>query len=290
MSPAAGVAHNLRAQRQGNGWRCPCPLGCGYALSLADGEDGTLLAHCFGGHEFDEIMMALVEYGLLDDDTDSAGPVYAGNGSASHRRDDAARIAHAVEIYRLGTTDERIGIYLRSRGIALTSPVLRFSEQAPHRLGIRLPAMLAPVSDVHGEQTGVHMTFLRPDSSGKADLSKEHQRQTNGVIRGGTIRLAAHDPERPLLIAEGIETALSAMQIFALPGWAAGYAANLKDTLALPPAVQHLVIAVDHDKSGAGQRNAIEAAQRWEAEGRTVRIVMPKTVDNDFNDILKGRA
>ena len=65
---AAAIARQLGATRQGHNWRCPCPLGCGYALSLSDGEDGRLLAFCFGGCEFDQVMSALVEYGLLDDD------------------------------------------------------------------------------------------------------------------------------------------------------------------------------------------------------------------------------
>ena len=65
---AAGIARKLGATRQGSNWRCACPRGCGYSLCLADGEDGRLLAFCFGGCGYDEIMPALVEYGLLDDD------------------------------------------------------------------------------------------------------------------------------------------------------------------------------------------------------------------------------
>ena len=85
------------------------------------------------------------------------------------QRDDTERIAHARQIYDSGVWDERIAVYLRSREIGLTSPVLRFQEQAPHRLGARLPAMLAPVVNVTGEQIGVHLTYLRRDGGGKAD-------------------------------------------------------------------------------------------------------------------------
>ena len=147
---AAGIARQLGATRQGNNWRCACPRGCGYGLSFCDGPDGRLLAFCFGGCEFSEIMPALVEYGLLDDD----------DGDDSHvsrrvivcPRDGAERIAHARQIYDSGVWDERIAVYLHSREIGLTSPVLRFQEQAPHRLGARLPAMLAPVVNVTGER------------------------------------------------------------------------------------------------------------------------------------------
>ena len=131
-----------RRTRQGNNWRCACPRDCGYSLSLSDGEDGRLLAFCFGGCEFNEIMSALVEYGLLDDD-DGDDP-HVSRRVTVCQRDGAERIAQARQIYASGVWDERIAVYLRSREIGLTSPVLRFHEQAPHRLGARLPAMLAP--------------------------------------------------------------------------------------------------------------------------------------------------
>jgi hypothetical protein len=68
MATAAQIAAALGAWRQGHNWRCTCPLDCGYALSFCDSDDGRLLAYCFGGCEYDDIRIALVEHGLLDDD------------------------------------------------------------------------------------------------------------------------------------------------------------------------------------------------------------------------------
>ena len=287
MVGAAGIARRLGGRRQGHrNWRCACPANCGYDVSLADAADGKLLAYCFGGCEFSEILSALDG---MNDDVDGPDPIHDDNGSIIRRRDDAERIAGARQIYDCGDADERIGIYLRSRGITLTSPVLRFSEAAPHRLGFRRPALLAPVTDANGIQVGTHLTFLRPDASAKADLDNEFQRECRGVIRGGAIRLAPHDPERELLIAEGAESGLAAMQIFGLPTWAAVYAANLKNTLELPAEVRRVVIAGDNDLSGAGQQAALEAYRRWTAEGRAVRIVMPPRIGTDFNDVLLAR-
>jgi hypothetical protein len=138
----AGIARQLGATRQGNNWRCACPRGCGYGLSFCDGADGKLLAFCFGGCAFDEIMSALVEYGLLDDDDDD--DLHVSRNVTVCQRDNTERIAHARHIYDSGGWDERIAVYLCSRGIHRTSPVLRFSEQAPHRLGARLPAIVGP--------------------------------------------------------------------------------------------------------------------------------------------------
>ena len=283
---AGAIARRLGGQRQGNNWRAPCPCGCGYSLSLADGEDGRLLAFCFGGCAFDKIMPALVEYGLLDDD----------DGDDSHvsrrvtvcQRHDSQRIAHAREIYSSGIQDERIAVYLHSREIGLTSPVLRFQEQVPHRLGARLPAMLAPVVNVTGEQIGVHLTYLRRDGGGKATLPKEHQRECRGVIHGGAIRLMPFDTKVELVISEGLETGLAAAQIFTLPCWSAVYAGGLR-SLALPPDVRRIIIAADNDVSGVGQRNALAAYDRWVAEGRSVRIRCPPDAGDDFNDVLIKR-
>jgi hypothetical protein len=255
-------------------------------LSIADGKDGQLLAHCFGGCRYDEILLALVEHGLLDGNDDSAGdhdvvePEFV---------EPSIRIAAARRIYdRLapaaGTPAER---YLRSRAITLPVPAtLRFGA-CPHRLGGLLPATAAPVINIDGDQTGIHMTYLRPDGSGKADFPRSDlQRECRGVVRGGAIRLAEHDPTRPLIIAEGIETTLSAMEILDLPGWTAVSASGLK-TLELPSSVRRICIAADHDTAGVNA--AATAARRWQGEGREARVVLPSMIGGDFNDVLRGK-
>ena len=280
---AAGFARQLGATRRGNNWRCACPRGCGYGLSFCDGADGRLLAFCFGGCTFDEIMSALVEYGLLDDDDDDDLQVSRRVTVCQH--DNAERIAHARQIYDSGVCDQRVAVYLGSRGIHLISQVLRFTEQAPHRLGARLPAMLAPVVNTAGEQIGVHLTYLRRDGGGKAALPKEYQRECRGVIHGGAIRLAEHNPGTELVIGEGVESALAAAQLFGRVGWAAVYAGGLK-TMELPPDVRRILIAADNDVSGVGQRNALAAYDRWRADGRQVCIKTPPAIGTDFNDLL----
>ena len=284
---AAGIARQLGATRQGNNWRCACPRGCGYSLSFCDGADGRLLVFCFGGCAFDEIMSALVEYGLLDDDDDD--DLHVSRGVTVCQRDKTELIAHARQIYDGGGWDERIAVYLRSRDIYLTSQVLRFSAQAPHRLAARLPAMLAPVVNVIGEQIGVHLTYLRRDGSGKAELTKEHQRECRGAVRGGSIRLLPFNSDLPLLVSEGVESGLAASELFGLPCWSAVYAGGLC-SLILPPEVRRIVIAADNDESGVGQRNALAAYDRWTAEGRQVCIKIPPFIGSDFNDLLLARV
>jgi hypothetical protein len=70
-----------------------------------------------------------------------------------------------------------------------------------------------------------------------------------------------------------------------MPAWAALSTSGLK-ALILPELVRDVVIVADHDASGAGQSAAWIAAQRWLAEGRSVRIALPPNTGTDFNDML----
>jgi len=285
MGTVASIARNLGARRQGSDWCCTCPRECGYEMLLAQGEDGRLLAYCRGGCDFDEIRTALVDFGLLDGDEFEL-PYEAPAVRERTIEDQKLRIEGARWIY-IQSTDavQTVHTYLRSRGITLSSPVLCFCPNAPHRLGTRLPAMVAPIVDIDGQQIGTHLTYLRADGRGKANFAnREFQRETRGETRGGVIRLAEHDPDCELVIGEGIETTLAAMQMFVLPGWAAVYAGNLKDRLELPETVRRILIAADNDIAGINAAHG--ARRRWTAQGRSVRVVMPSCVDTDFNDVL----
>ena len=51
--------------------------------------------------------------------------------------------------------------------------------------------------------------------------------------------------------------------------------------------MQHMSLSVtDHDESGTGARAARDAAERWLAEGRRVRMAIPPSTGTDFNDVL----
>jgi hypothetical protein len=256
---------------------------------LCDTEEGKLLAHCFGGCEYDDILSALVEYGLLDDG-DYVESCDVSLAIKPNANDESQRIDTARWIYdRLAPAAGSIATYLRSRHITIKVPsILRFGS-CPHRASAALlPAMAAPVVDVGGNRTGVHMTYLRADGNGKAFDQPGLCRECRGVVRGGAIRLAPHNPDCELIVAEGIESGLSASEIFGLPAWSAVSAGGLK-TLKLPPTVRGIVIAADNDISGAGQRAALAAYERWSGEGRTVRVKIPPGT-GDFNDVLIRRG
>jgi phage/plasmid primase-like uncharacterized protein len=144
--------------------------------------------------------------------------------------------------------------------------------------------MLAAASNARGELVAVHRTFLRADGGAKANV--DPPKASLGPVAGCAIRLCPTAPE--LVIGEGIETAASAGGLLRLPAWAAISAGNLARTLALPREVRAVVIAADADPPG--QRAASDAAARWQAEGRRVRIATPDRAGADFNDLLAETA
>ena len=283
------------ATHAGRNWLCACPVHGGASLSLADGRNGALLAHCFAGCDGREVWRELRNRGLIGDGDDRRSPEQV---EAQRRRDEAVaatererirrRIEQARALYGRGE-DARgtpVETYLRSRGITTPVPrVLRFVQHCPHRNGGYFPAGVAPVSYVDGEQIGAHKTFLKPGGSGKADLPKEAQRESCGILKGGAVRLASHRAGKALLVGEGIESTLSAMQLFRLPGWAALSATGI-EALDLPDEIRDVVIAGDNDANGVGYAAALSAYERWQGEGRHVEILMPPNAGDDFNDIL----
>jgi putative DNA primase/helicase len=187
-----------------------------------------------------------------------------------------------------GTVVER---YLRARRITIPVPItVRFigmnTAYAWHPAsGQRRPVLVAAVEHVEHGLVGVSRTFLAIDGSCKATL--DPPRLFTRVVAGGAARLAP--ATETLMVGEGIETCLSAMQATGMPAWAALSTSGLS-ALVLPPIVRTVVILADNDANGAGERAAYAAATRWLAERRRVRIAMSPELGTDFNDVLLGRS
>jgi hypothetical protein len=131
-----------------------------------------------------------------------------------------------------------------------------------------------------GEPIGSNRTFLSSDGRGKAPVTP--QKMMLGPCRGGAVRLGP--TTNPLMVGEGIETCLAAMQAKGLPAWAALSTSGLR-SLDLPATVRDIIILSDGDAAGEAAANA--AAVRWIRQGRRVRIARPPT-GTDFNDVLMG--
>ncbi len=171
--------------------------------------------------------------------------------------------------------------YLRSRGITIAAPPsLRFAPRLWHQeSGTAWPAMVALVTrGTDGAPVAVHRTFLDP-AGGKAPVKPV--KMSLGPVGGGAVRLAPVVDF--LMVGEGIETCLAAMQATGLPAWSAVSAPGLRG-LALPEEIRKVTILADGDDDG--EEAALDAGRRWKREGRAVRIARPPR-GKDFADMLQ---
>lgn len=172
---------------------------------------------------------------------------------------EAARRLWAMGQSIAGTLAER---YLASRGIVgmRNASALRFhphcyywrEDEADDTHPEAWPALLAKVTDRGGSLTGLHRTWLDPESAGKAPL--DPNRKAMGALLGHGVWIGRTTDI--LGVGEGLETMLSLrMALPDLPVIAALSANHLAE-LDLPDCVERLYIAVDSDDAG---RNAAEA-------------------------------
>jgi len=275
------TARRLDLHPAGRDYRGRCP-GCGYGndafiLSL---RDGKILGWCANCQDSAAVVAILRGAGALPPPSHAPSATRAGEAErladsierARQLRDGAEPITPGCPAYS----------YLEGRRIAeiAGSDALRWRPDTPHPGGGRRLALLASVSDVAGKFCGIQRIFITP-AGRKADV--DPVKATLGAIAGGAIRL--HPCSAELAIAEGLESAASAGMLLSMPAWAAISAGNLARSMMLPAEVRSVVIAADADDPG--ERAAREAAWRWQAEGRTVRIARPMQAGRDFNDIAR---
>ena len=266
--------------------QCPAHEDKTPSLSVRDTEGGRVLVHCHAGCSQSEVIADLIDRGLWPASTrQGRQPAVARIMPTAHYEDadDKKLRDYALRLWLATRPPENspVETYLTSRGLcASIPPSLKYHPSLIHRSGGKWPAMVGLVTRGNDERAvGVHRTFLRLDGQGKAPL--DQQKMMLGRCSGGAVRLAK--PTSPLLIAEGIETALSAMQTTGFAAWAALSTSGII-ALDLPPDYRDIIILADGDLPGA--RAAKQAATRWLREGRRVRIAQAPA-GLDFNDLLR---
>jgi hypothetical protein len=216
----------------------------------------------------------------------------------------SSKVARAVNAWRnanpaAGSLAER---YLQSRGITLPPPAsIRFlPRQRNWNDGGTYPAMISLVQRVPGPDdhsalergaslidAGAHFTFLHgsPLDGPVVKAATDGSKLTLGQLRHGGVWLTPVEKiGEQLAVAEGIETALSVMQITKLPTVAALSAAGMR-SLRWPPQIRRLWIAADNDE--AGLRAAEVLLGRALRAGQQAHIKIPAGGKNDFNDLLR---
>ncbi|SNS87227.1 DUF7146 domain-containing protein [Tropicimonas sediminicola] len=290
MTDAQTLTRALNGKWHGRYGRACCPA-CNDdnrsnpALSIKQGANGKLLLWCFKGCEFADILDSLRARGIAA----GAGTYNPPNATDVLRNEsevEADIVKRAALARRSWQEAMHIGgtlaeTYLRNRGI--TSPLpetLRFHPNCWHATGKRLPAMLARIDCE--KYFGLHRTYLTAVTGEKSGVTPN--KAMLGSAKGGGVRL--REAPGPLVVAEGIETALSLssglLERFGSL-WAALSVSGMTG-LRLPDVPHELVIACDGDK--AGRTAAFTLAERATSRGWRVSVADPGD-GLDFNDLLQ---
>jgi len=269
--------------------QCPThPDGRTPALKISDDprkSDGVDI-HCFAGCRWQDVKSDLARAGLLEEWQGTQAkpwpklkfaqpsPEPAGDG-----RYEAAKDIWLASKPLAGTTAEQ---YLKGRDLQPPWPRwLRYAAALKHGpTGLTLPGLVAGITDGGGTFAAIHRTYLKLDGSGKAAVSSP--KMALGSMGNGAIRLGRADTV--LGLAEGVETALSAMQLFEIPVWAA--LGSRLDRIDVPDNVIEVQIFGDSGKPG--REAAEKAAERFTSQGRRVMLRFPPEPFGDWNDALQA--
>lgn len=174
--------------------------------------------------------------------------------------------------------------YLNNRGLLLQNipKCIRYHPSLYHNpSGKSFPAMLSAATKYASDKiTALHRTYLKVDGSDKADISSN--KMMLGQVKGASVMLTSTNST--LVIAEGIETALSVYAVTGFSTWASLSAWGMV-SVQVPPVdiTQEIIIAADADATGIASANKL--AVRLLDEGYKVSIAIPSQ-GRDFNDTL----
>ena len=167
------------------------------------------------------------------------------------------------------------------RGLSLSEDVagavIQFHGSLWFDRETRLPGMVCLFRNIQtNEACGIHRTFLDRSTAAKID------RKMFGTAKGAAIKFDAAMPDSPLIVGEGIETALSAREAGFGRTWAIGSSGAIR---ALPVVnVCELTLLQENDPTS--RSHSVACAKRYLAAGKPVTIVRAK-VGNDLNDVWR---
>jgi putative DNA primase/helicase len=170
---------------------------------------------------------------------------------------------------------------MRYRGLSLPDAVaghvVRFHGALWFDRNTRLPGMVCLFRNIKtNEPCGIHRTFLDRTAGDKVD------RRMFGVAKDAAIKFDNAMASEPLIVGEGIETALSAREAGFGKTWAVGSSGAIRTLPILD--VPELSLLQENDATS--RRDSSRCARRYLAAGKPVTILRAK-IGNDLNDVWR---
>ncbi len=272
----------------------PCPMCGGNDRFRFDDKQGRGTYYCSGCGAGDGINLAMKLTGLPFRDAARRIEAIAGviphsiikaESSDEDKRNQLRQAWKGAAPIQQG---DAVVSYLRGRGLRLdTLPSsLRFHPGMAYRDGDevrKLPAMLAMVTGADGKARSLHRTYLQ--GAQKAAVSHPKKLMQGMPLTGAAIRLAG--VSNRIGIAEGIETALAAAELFDLPVWSCISTSGV-ETFEPPVGVREVVIFADNDPNFAGQKAAYTAAHRLTLKGYHAQVRIPQSSGDWLDTLIAG--
>jgi hypothetical protein len=258
--------------------RCPAHTDGDPSLSVRVGQRAVLF-HCFAGCASDAIVDALrTGQFAVARDHDPGQRHEGGKGDFNKL---------ALSIWRFadpfaGSLAER---YLRGRSITPVGINARYDARCQFGAGEEkafAPALIVPVEEDTGV-VAIHRTFLRPDGTDKAEITKP--KRMLGNPGGGAVRWGGIPTDGVLRLAEGVEDAVSVMNMlepetFVWPV----LGIERYQTLTIPESIRKIII---YSQNGAEAARAVErATPHLTANDRQLSVKLPSHA-GDWNDLLR---
>ncbi len=203
--------------------------------------------------------------------------------------DDARRTERALTIWRasLPIAGTPVATYLASRGLTYSGEALRWHPFCPFDRGYTTGCMVALVRNIiTDEPQAIHRTAI--DWNGRKQIIPGNNgRRALGPIKGGAVKLSGSG--NTLGIGEGIETTLSIPHFQDVGVWSLLNTAGISSFPVLPH-LQAVFIAIDNDRSRAGENAASIVRGRLSASNIKTYSIRTAKVGTDLNDVVMEKA
>ncbi|HAY10427.1 MAG TPA: hypothetical protein DCY18_10915 [Thauera sp.] len=279
-------------ERALSGKHGPCPMCGGKDRFRFDDREGRGTYFCSGCGAGDGVQLAMGITGLSFRDVAREVERIAGTvrptAARPERSDDdkLAALRRAFMASKPIERDDEACRYLAGRGLRLYDlpesvrlhPSMAYWDGGAV-LG-KFATMLATVTDAAGRAVSLHRTYLQ--DARKAPVPEPKKLMEGLALAGAAIRLTP--VSGTMGIAEGIETALAAAELFEVPVWSCISTAGI-ESFEPPEGVRHVIVFADNDRNFAGQAAAYRAAHRLALKGYEVEVCIPPTVGDWLDEL-----
>jgi len=179
----------------------------------------------------------------------------------------------------------------KHRGITLEKypTSLRFLPAMKHSQSKQsYPVLLSIATNHKGEVQAVQITYLDPKTQNKANIAPNKVQYGRMKFGAQVLLQQGKKPYQEVIIAEGVETALSLAMARPEATVLATLSVSNMRHVTLPEKAEHIIISADNDK---GKDHAMMLLQKGiaalQTKAQKLSIAIPDKEQTDFNDVLK---